>query len=72
MVQYLTHIALIHLFIITRDNDKPQCGLDNIEGVDVAYIEIVLLAEPCPTLPNPVPPIPPWEGKHLPGFHTAH
>ena len=50
----------------------PHCGLDDIEGADVSYLEAVLLAEPPPTSPKHVAPLLRWESKHLPGFGTAH
>jgi hypothetical protein len=50
MLQYLTHIEeLIYHFIITLDINTPQRSFDNIEGADVAYLEIVLLTKPLPT-----------------------
>jgi len=72
-VSVLTHITeLIHLFLTPCDNNVPHCGLDDIEGADVSYLEAVLLAEPHPTIPKLVAPLLRWESKHLPGFGTAH
>uniref|UniRef100_A0A0A9H5P6 Uncharacterized protein n=1 Tax=Arundo donax TaxID=35708 RepID=A0A0A9H5P6_ARUDO len=50
----------------------PQCGFDDIEGADVAFLETVLLAKSHPTMQKPVALILVWETTHLPRFSTIH
>jgi len=50
----------------------PQCGFNDIEGADVTFHEIILLAERCPTLLKHVALILAWKTTHLPRFSTDH
>ena len=50
----------------------PQCGFNDIEGADVTFHEIILLAERCPTLHKHVALILAWKTTHLPRFSTDH
>ena len=34
---------------MTRDVDVPQCGLDDVEGADISFLDPVVRAEPPPT-----------------------
>ena len=65
---------MIYCFLTTSaGNDVPQCCLDDSEGADVAWLDIVIRAEQPPTLQKPVARhILALNSMHLPGFGTAH
>lgn len=77
MLQYLINIRSImnrfqhirngFIFVLTtRDSDMPQCGFDDVEGAQVAWLQPVLLAEALPALSKNVAGIVGCGTTHLP------
>ena len=56
-----------------RDVNMPQGGFNNVDGADVANLDLVLLAEPLPIqTPNIVAAILVGDSTHLPRSGAAH
>ena len=55
-----TQTNLVDLFLTTGDIDMPRRAFDDIKGADVTFLEIILQAEPPPTLCKQIPSILAW------------
>jgi hypothetical protein len=53
-------------YYIMCDNDMPQCGFNNVEGADVAFLETVLPAKLLPTPHDNEAVVLAWETTNLP------
>ena len=40
--------------LTSRDDDVPQCGLNDVEGAQITFLQPVLIAETVPTLSKKV------------------
>ena len=70
----LDHIRLHTVpSLLMRDVNMPQGGFNNVDGADVANLDLVLLAEPLPIqTPNIVAAILVGDSTHLPRPGAAH
>ena len=57
---------LIYFFLTACHDNMPHCGFDDIEGADVTFLDIVLLAECPPAMHKKVAVFVAWDTTHLP------